>query len=309
MLRKIRALKHSPVAATLIGLVAPVAWAMNVPIMRAIVEGFGMAPGECLLYAMATVIVALSLRIPDVKADDKRYLVFGIGSAVACTICLVFAVYFSVGGAQTLEVGMVNYLWPALTIVFSVLLTGVKANFWLIPGLLICISSVFWIVSNGEFSLLRFIAHVTENPLSYLLALGAALFWTLYSIFTILWGRGQNFSTIILALDSIFFAFLWIAGFGDDTVVTVKGVVSLLVGGFAIGLAYGCWTHGVLHGNITVLSMASYFTPVMSCVFGAIWLGAQLSTSFWIGSLFLVFGSIVCWFSTKEASAGNQKPK
>lgn len=192
---------------------------------------------------------------------------------------------------------------------FSVLLTGVKANFWLIPGLLICISSVFWIVSNGEFSLLRFIAHVTENPLSYLLALGAALFWTLYSIFTKLWGRGQNFSTIILALDSIFFAFLWIAGFGDDTVVTVKGVVSLLVGGFAIGLAYGCWTHGVLHGNITVLSMASYFTPVMSCVFGAIWLGAQLSTSFWIGSLFLVFGSIVCWFSIKEASAGNQKPK
>lgn len=80
MLRKIRALKHSPVAATLIGLVAPVAWAMNVPIMRAIVEGFGMAPGECLLYAMATVIVALSLRIPDVKAADKRYLVFGIGS-------------------------------------------------------------------------------------------------------------------------------------------------------------------------------------------------------------------------------------
>ena len=51
---------------------------MNVPIMRAIVEGFGMAPGECLLYAMATVIVALSLRIPDVKAADKRYLVFGI---------------------------------------------------------------------------------------------------------------------------------------------------------------------------------------------------------------------------------------
>lgn len=47
MIRKIRALKHSPVAATLIGLVAPVAWAMNVPIMRAIVEGFGMAPGEC----------------------------------------------------------------------------------------------------------------------------------------------------------------------------------------------------------------------------------------------------------------------
>ena len=46
---------------------------------------------------------------PDVKAADKRYLVFGIGSAVACTICLVFAVYFSVGGTQTLEVGMVNY--------------------------------------------------------------------------------------------------------------------------------------------------------------------------------------------------------
>ncbi|MBM6929077.1 hypothetical protein [Parasutterella secunda] len=88
MLRKIRALKHSPVAATLIGLVAPVAWAMNVPIMRAIVEGFGMAPGECLLYAMATVIVALSLRIPDVKAADKRYSASAVQLLVRSVWCL-----------------------------------------------------------------------------------------------------------------------------------------------------------------------------------------------------------------------------
>lgn len=292
-------LQNSKIA-TLIGLIAPVAWAMNVPVMRAVVEGVGVAPGECLLYIVAAVIIYFSVGIPDFKSADKRYLIWGISSAVACTICLVLAVYFSVGGAQTLEVGMVNYLWPALTIVFSFLFAGQTASLWLAPGLVICLASVFWIITDGAFSITTFFGHVAENPLSYILALGAALFWTLYSVFTKLWGRGQNFSTIILALDALFFAILWISGFGETPDITTKGLVSVAVGGAAVGLAYGCWTHGVLYGNITLLSVASYFIPVMSCAFGVVWIDAHLTDNFWLGSAALVAGSVLCWYSSKK---------
>lgn len=297
----------SRTAATLVGLTAPIAWGMNVPVMRAVVEGVGVAPGECLLYLMASIIVFFTLGIPDVKQSDKRYLVFGVGCAVACTVSLVLAVYFSKGGVQTLEAGMVNYLWPALTVVSAVLFTGASATLWLIPGLLVCIAAVVWIISNGQFSAVDFMARAAESPASYLLALGAALSWTIYSTLTVLWGRKQNYSAVILFLDCLFFAALWAAGFGEMPSVTFKGVVSVIVGGFAIGVAYGCWTHGTLYGNVTVLSVASYFTPVLSCVFGALWLGVSLPESFWLGSVVLVVGSIVCWASMISGNRRNKE--
>ena len=291
---------HRPIPATLIGTVAPVTWAMNVPLMRVVVESFGVAPGECLLYAVAATALYVSVGIPKFRKADPRYLIFGIPSAVLCTLCLVLAVYFSEGGTQTMEVGMVNYLWPALTVIAAVLFAGVRSSLWLIPGTLICLSSVFWIISGGTFSVASFLFHASENPTSYLLGLAAAVTWTLYSVFTKLWGRGQNFSTVIFLLDTIVFAVLWAAGFGPDLTITTKGVASVLAGGIAAGLAYGCWTHGMLYGNVTLLSVASYFTPVMSCAFGVLWIDAHLTESFWWGSAVLVAGSLICWRSTRR---------
>lgn len=298
---------RGPTAATLIGVIGPVMWAMNVPLMRAVVEGFGVAPGECLLYAVATVALFLSVGVPDWRKADRRYLFWGLSSAVACTVCLVLAIYLSTGGAQTMEVGMVNYLWPATTVVAAVLFTGVRATWMLAPGMVLCIASVFWIISGGAFSFSAFFSHAADNPLSYVLALGAALFWTAYSIFTKLWGRGQNFSTVIFAADTLVFGLMWAAGFGGEMSVTVKGAVSVLAGGIAAGLAYGCWTHGMLYGSVPVLSVASYFTPVMSCVFGVIWIGASLTQSFWLGTAVLVVGSLICWRATASQPASHRR--
>ena len=214
---------RGPTAATLIGVIGPVMWAMNVPLMRAVVEGFGVAPGECLLYAVATVALFLSVGVPDWRRADRRYLFWGLSSAVACTVCLVLAVYLSTGGAQTMEVGMVNYLWPATTVVAAVLFTGVRATWMLAPGMVLCIASVFWIISGGAFSFAAFFSHAADNPMSYVLALGAALFWTAYSIFTKLWGRGQNFSTVIFAADTLVFGLMWAAGFGGRNVGDRQG--------------------------------------------------------------------------------------
>ncbi len=294
---------RSPVAATMIGLIAPVTWAMNVPLMRAVIEGFGVAPGECLLYAAASIALSFTVGIPDFRKADRRYLVFGVGCAVLCTFCLVLAVYLSTGGAQTMEVGLVNYLWPALTVLAAVAFTGVAASAWLLPGTALCLASVFWIISGGTLSLTDFFCHAAENPASYLLAFVAAVTWTLYSVFTKLWSRGQNFSTVIFLLDTLVFGLMWLTGFGNDVTVTLKGAVSVAAGGIAAGLAYGCWTHGMLYGRVPVLCVASYFTPVMSCAFGVLWIDARLTESFWWGSAALVAGSLICWQATRQKKA------
>ncbi len=35
--------------------------------------------------------------------------------------------------SQAIEVGMVNYLWPSLTIAFAILFNGQKSTLWVIP--------------------------------------------------------------------------------------------------------------------------------------------------------------------------------
>lgn len=44
---------------------------------------------------------------------------------------------------------------------------------------------------------------------------------------TKLWGSGKNLGTIILSLDALFFAILWISGFGETPDITTKGLVSV----------------------------------------------------------------------------------
>ena len=86
-----------------------------------------------------------------------------------------------------------------------------------------------------------------------------------------------------------------------EPLVLPSRIPNLLVNGsygIAVGMAYVVWTLGMSKGNITVLAAASYFTPVLSCVFATFWIGAELNSSFWMGVVLVVVGSLLCWDAT-----------
>lgn len=286
--------------ATLIGLFAPICWGMSVSLVRGIAEGFGMAQGQFFLYCVATICVFFIVGLPDFHRIDKRYLYFGIPTANLSSLSFCLAIFTSSGGAQTMEVGMVNYLWPSLTILFAVLFNGVRTRWWLYPGLLVAFGGIIVILSGDKgFSLTEFVARFAENPVSYLLALVAAVTWAGYSSMTRAWGNGINPSTIIFAVDTLVFLVLWLLDIGSQPVAAnAHGLMSVIFGGIAVGMAYVVWTLGMSKGNITVLAAASYFTPVLSCVFATFWIGAELNSSFWMGVVLVVVGSLLCWDAT-----------
>lgn len=290
----------SSTQATLIGLFAPICWGMSVGLVRGIAEGFGMAQGQFFLYCVATTCVFLIVGLPDFHRIDKRYLYFGIPTANLSSLTFCLAIFTSSGGAQTMEVGMVNYLWPSLTILFAVLFNGVRTRWWLYPGLLVAFGGIIAILSGDKgFSLTEFVARFAENPVSYLLALVAAVTWAGYSSMTRAWGNGINPSTIIFAVDTLVFLVLWLLDIGSQPVAaSAHGLMSVIFGGIAVGMAYVVWTLGMSKGNITVLAAASYFTPVLSCVFATFWIGAELNSSFWMGVVLVVVGSLLCWDAT-----------
>ena len=150
--------------ATLIGLLAPLCWGMGVSLVRGIAEGFGLAQGQTLLYTTAAVCLFFVIGIPDLRTVDRRYLIFGLPTANASSLCFTLSIFFSAGGTQTMEAAMVNYLWPALTLLFAVVFNGVRSRWWIAPGMVLAFCGIVEILAGGQgFSLEGFISRLLEQ--------------------------------------------------------------------------------------------------------------------------------------------------
>lgn len=109
---------------TFVGCLAPICWGMSVPFVRLVAEHVGQPLGMMLLCGIASFILLAIYGVPPVAKMSWKFLICGVGMAMACEVCFCFALATSNGGAQTAEVGMVNYLWPCLTMLFACLLMG-----------------------------------------------------------------------------------------------------------------------------------------------------------------------------------------
>lgn len=287
--------------ATLIGLIAPLMWGASVSLIRTIAENFGIAQGQFLLYIVAATALFFIVGVPKFDRIPWQYKTIGLATANLSSICFCLSLYFSDGGTQTMEVGMVNYLWPTLTIIFAILFNGQKARWWIAPGAVLSFCGIYWILGNGQVAIGSFVEHIKLNPVSYILALGSALTWSAFSSMTRAWSKGENISTVVFFFDILIFGSFWAMGVGGSPEITLFGVLNVVLGGLAMGVAYAAWTHGMSYGNITVLAIASYFTPVLSCLFASVWIGAELTMSFWQGVAMVVTGSLLCWHATKAA--------
>ena len=107
---------------------------MSVGICRGIAEDFGRGPGFTVMYAAACLLLLLIFGRPHLRAFSLKYLLLGVGAANVCAICFIFSLSMAEDATQTMQVGMVNYLWPCLTIVFAVLFNGERARWWIVPG-------------------------------------------------------------------------------------------------------------------------------------------------------------------------------
>jgi len=113
------------------------------------------------------------------------------------------------------------------------------------------------------------------------------------------YARGQNGITLFVLLTALT---LWVKyAFSDqpEMVFSVPVVIKLLMCGVALGFGYASWNIGILHGNVTLLAVASYFTPVLSAALAAVLLNAPLSFSFWQGAMMVCAGSLLCWYATR----------
>ncbi|RSO51844.1 drug/metabolite DMT transporter permease [Acinetobacter lactucae] len=287
--------------ATLIGLIAVLLWSSIVGLIRSVSESLGATGGAAMMYSVASIFLLISIGFPKIREFPKRYLVWGSLLFVSYELCLALSIGYSNTNRQAIEVGMVNYLWPALTMVSAILFNNQKSNWLVIPGFVIAILGICWVLGGEQgLDLASMLQNIKDNPLSYGLAFIGALIWATYCTVTARIANGKNGVTLFFILTALVLWVKYLLIGGAPMVFDFHAVIYLVLAAAAMGFGYAAWNVGILHGNVTILAGASYFIPVFSAALAAIVLQTPLSMSFWQGAAMVCIGSVLCWLATRQ---------
>jgi drug/metabolite transporter (DMT)-like permease len=290
-------------AATACGLVAILLWSTAAGLIRSVSEIFGPLGGAALIYSLGAIMLLALLGRPRLRSTPRIYLVLGTALFVAYEVCLSLALGYASNRNQAIELGVVNYLWPCLTVLLAIIMNGQKARWIIVPGTALALFGILWVVSGDGLSLPGIVANLASNPLSYSLALACAITFALYCNVTRRYAGGQSLVVLFFILTA---CVIWLKQALSSEVLpafTLGASLQLVAAGVAMAGGYALWNIGILRGNLTLLATASYSAPVLSSAFAAIWLGAQLTAQFWQGAVLVTVGSLICWQATRHQSS------
>ncbi|KGA24288.1 aromatic amino acid transporter [Pectobacterium brasiliense] len=294
----------TPQRATLTGLLAIVLWSTSVGLIRSLTEALGPIGGAAMIYSTSTLCLLAFYGFPRIKTLPRVYLFAGGAMFVCYEIFLSLSIGLADSRMQAIEIGMINYLWPSLTVFFSLFINQQKSRFLLWPGLALSLGGIVWIMKGeSDWTPELLWNNILANPLAYSLAFSAALTWALYCNITRRYGQGKSGVSLFFFIASLV---LWVQyAFSAEGAIslTLPSSLQLLFMGTSTALAYSVWNIGIQHGNLTLLATASYFTPVLSTLLAALWLNITPAISFWQGVVMVTAGSLLCWYATRTPTS------
>ncbi|MCK4090404.1 aromatic amino acid DMT transporter YddG [Acinetobacter radioresistens] len=289
--------------ATLIGFSAILQWSSIVGLLKKVSANIGADLAVLFMYSLSAVLLFALFRIPNLKQIPRKYLFGATALFVVYEICFSYAIALAQNAQQAIEISLVNYLWPSMTILMLILFKELNFNKWVILGLGISLAGVFYIqTGNGAIDLATVISHMQSNPLSYGLAFVGASLWSLYCVMTKKYGQGHNPISLFFIATSLV---LWLKmlvlhpeQFVHIVQIDATTLMYMLMVSTVTGLGYAAWNIGINRGNITMLVTLSYFSPIFSSIMSMWILQTPLSKTFWLGAIMVTLGSFVCWIST-----------
>jgi drug/metabolite transporter (DMT)-like permease len=181
------------------------------------------------------------------------YYAFWLGGAGFYTALIYIA--FSIG--PVFEANILNYLWPLLLVVFSVLIYREPLPFHRIAGLLLGFSGAFLVIMpSGDDGLFENVGA------GHVLALMAGAVWALYSTLTRNRDYPQGFQAPAFLVFAAFCLVFHLV-FEDTVMPGAQEWIFLIVMGI-LRISYAFWDYGMKKGNVILLASVSYFLPFLS---------------------------------------------
>ncbi len=288
---------------TLIGISALMLWSTLVGMLRLSSELFGPIYSVTYIYTFSAIILFLLYGLPDFKKASKKFLLISSFLFVTFELCFAFSITFANSSTKSIEMNIIFNIWPTLIIMILALLKEEKINLLTIVGVTMSFIGIIVINYNKNFN---FIDNIIENPLSYFLIFLASLLWAIYCVYTKKYSNGSNGISLYFMLTAIT---LWIITISTKGLyipqLDINSYFVVFITALFLSLGYLAWNVGIIKGNMPVLIMLSYFSPILSSSFSVVILHSHLSTNFWYGTLIVTFGSLICWFSMRKKKVKN----
>lgn len=249
--------------ATLIGFSASLMWAL--------LALFTAASGKMPAFQMNAICFAIGA-LPGIllfilRPERLKNLRQPLGAWITGIVGLFgyhFLYFTALRNAPAAEASMIAYLWPLLIVLGSAMLPGEKLKLVHIIGALIGFAGAALIVSARSGGAEEFSA--AQRYMGYAAALACAFTWAGYSLMSRRYGDvPTDVVTVFCIATSILSA---ICHLFLETTVWPESISQWLavagLGLFPVGLAFYTWDYGVKNGDIQLLGVASYASPVLS---------------------------------------------
>lgn len=285
-----------------LGVLAILFWGSSVAFTRSLAEEAGMLTGSALTYLIGGGVGVLTMvmrRSPwqAFIALPRRYLTICGGCMVICVVTFALAVGLAANRQQVLEVGVINYLWPTMTLILSIPIQRHHARPGLILGVALAFTGVVLAMGHsGGYSWAAFTANLRTGMLPYLCALASAVSWSFYSNLSRRWGGdAAGWGTPVFLLASGIILGLLRFGVSETSHWTPRAFLELLyMAAFPALLGYTCWEIAMRRGRMVLVVALSYFTPVLSTLISAVRLGVNPGPLLWAATAMVAIGAMIC---------------
>jgi len=290
---------------TIFGILAILFWGTTIAFSRSLTEQLGPLTAASWIYLLSGIwgcIYSIS-KSGGIKKTFQLPILYLIGCGalfIIYTVSLYLAVGLAFSREQVIEVSIINYLWPGLTLVFSLPILHKKGRITLIPGVVLAFSGFYLAtVNSGMFSWEVFKGNFQVNYFPYLLAFVAAISWGLYSNLVRRWAghtEGGAVPLFLLVTGLILTTIRFM--FPEESSWTARVVAELLyMSVFPTFLAYFFWDRAMRKGKIILVASLSYFTPLLSIIISSLYLQVVIKPSLWIACGLVIAGAVICKFS------------
>lgn len=264
-----------------------------------------MEPAVLLFYSSLTALMFLGIFILlSGKHDQLRKITLkDWASSALMGLFNPFLYYVVLFKAYSMipaqEAVALNYIWPVMLVVFSILFLKQKTSLISILAILMSFFGTFIIATHGQLSSFRL-----SNPLGSILAVGSSVFWATFFILNMKDQR-EAYSKMFL---NFFFGFLFIGIWNlvnnriiFPPIMALAGAV--YIGIFEMGLTFVLWLIALNLSSTTArVSNLVYLSPFMSLILVSIFVGERILISTVIGLIIIVLGILLQQWSNKLSS-------
>jgi drug/metabolite transporter (DMT)-like permease len=293
--------------ATAGGFGAILLWSTTIALTRSLSEQLGPLTAAAAVFGVAgaaslTRLMGSGEKRRQIRQLPYRYLI-GCGTLFIFYMLFLFlAVGLAADRQEVLEIGLLNYLWPALTLLLCVPLLGQAAKPLLLPGTVLALWGVLLVLTSGtDLSWASFLHHVGNSPAAYSLGLAAAVVWALYSVLARKWAGGSKTGGVEIFLPVTAVVLLLISlGVDEPRDWSGRSIAEALSLGMATYAAYGLWDKAMRDGNLVLVAAGSYMTPLFSTFASCLYLAIAPAPGLWLGCGMLITGSLLSGYAVSS---------